>query len=413
MTLGQQVEIGPLHFSVIRILIVIGLLRVMAKGERIAGGMTALDWAAILWGTWAIFSALFHEPGTVILRSGVVYTELGVYFLMRVFIREPEDVRVLCRILCIVLIPLAFAMLMEKLTARNYFAVLGGVSPEVAVREGRLRASGPFRHAILAGTVGAVCLPMALLLWRDYRRLAVAGALAAILIVYASGASGPVMTAVFVLAGMAAWRIRQHVPKLIWAALLLVIALAFVMNDPVYYLLARIDITGGSTGWHRAALIESAIKHLSEWWLVGTDQTRHWMPTGVYSSDKHTDITNHFIQMGVFGGLPLMFLFSVLLFRAFVSLREVFQRLKPENRRDQFTVWTLGAVLFGHATAFMGISYFDQTVVFLYLVLAAIGSLHAMRIRAGIPKAEKLAEKVKRPELAAQGAPLHWFPRVS
>ena len=67
--------------------------------------------------------------------------------------------------------------------------------------------------------------------------------------------------------------------------------------------------------YHRAALIESAIKHLDEWWLAGTDYTRHWMPSGIPANENHTDLTNHYIAMGVMGGLLLLLLFIWLLLR--------------------------------------------------------------------------------------------------
>jgi hypothetical protein len=142
-------------------------------------------------------------------------------------------------------------------------------------------------------------------------------------------------------------------------------------------LLARIDITGGSTGWHRAALIRAAIENFGDWWIIGTDYTRDWMPTGVGWSENHTDITNHYIQMGVYGGVALMALFICILWRAFLCVGEIVRRWKDKPVEQRFIVWVLGATLFGHVAAFMGISYFDQSIVFLYSLLAAIGSLHA------------------------------------
>ena len=102
-----------------------------------------------------------------------------------------------------------------------------------------------------------------------------------------------------------------------WVALLSVLALNLVMSAPVYYLLGRIDLTGNSTGFYRAALIESTIRHFNEWWLGGTDYTRHWMASGVPWSQDHVDITNYYIRMGVDGGLPLMLLFIYILVVAF------------------------------------------------------------------------------------------------
>ena len=94
-----------------------------------------------------------------------------------------------------------------------------------------------------------------------------------------------------------------------WSLVGAMITLNVAMNAPIYYLLARIDFTGSSTSYYRAALIDSAFKHLNEWWLGGTDYTRHWMPTGALWNEDQADITNHYIKMGVVGGLPLMLLF--------------------------------------------------------------------------------------------------------
>jgi hypothetical protein len=173
------------------------------------------------------------------------------------------------------------------------------------------------------------------------------------------------------------WKIRQHRRLLCWSAVVLIIVLNFVMNAPVYYLFSYIDITGSSTGWHRARLIESTIDHLSEWWLAGTDYTRHWMPTGIGANDNHADITNVYIMMGVIGGLPLMLLFVRVLTSAFVALGRMLRDTQDDPSDVQFLVWTLGAILFGHAMTFFSVDYFDQTIVLYYLALAAVSSLQA------------------------------------
>jgi hypothetical protein len=43
---------------------------------------------------------------------------------------------------------------------------------------------------------------------------------------------------------------------------------------PACFLIARIDLPGGSSGgYHRAAIIEAAISHFREWWFAGTNWT--------------------------------------------------------------------------------------------------------------------------------------------
>ena len=374
MTQAQELEIGPLHFSVTRILVGVGMMRVFAKGERLPGGLQPLDKIMIWWGVVAIASFVFHESGALVYRLGLVYNDLGIYFLFRFLIRDADDVLKLCKVIGILLLPLAVAMVLEKLTDRNYFSFLGGVTEHAVVRHGKVRAQGPFSHPILAGTAGAVCVGMALHVWKYDRVKSVLGTAALLGMVYASGSSGPVMTVATIVFGMVMWRYRAHMKKLRVITVVALIALNFIMADPVYYLLARIDITGGSTGWHRAALIESSIKHLNEWWLGGTDVTRHWMPTGVAWNLKHTDITNHYLKMGVVGGLPLMFVFIGIMYVGFATVGRTLS-LPGIALKDQKLVWMLGATLFGHAAGFISVTYFDQSIVFLYLNLAAIAAL--------------------------------------
>src|SRR5262249_37069195 len=160
----------------------------------------------------------------------------------------------------------------EKYAYENVFGIMGGPG-SINIREGHVRAYGPFAHSILAGTVGATLVPMALCLWRHDRWRAVIGLSVGTAIVFASTSSGPVMMVVFTMLGMMIWPVRAGLRLIRWAALAAVICLDMIMKDPVYFLMARIDITGGSTGWYRAQLIRSSLEHFDEWWATGTDYT--------------------------------------------------------------------------------------------------------------------------------------------
>jgi hypothetical protein len=377
---GQELVIGSLHFPGLRIMIAIGFLRMLIKGERMAGNMVPLDTLMVLWAIWAATSSCFHVPGIFITRLGEIFTDLGTYLLFRVYIQEVDDIIFIFKAVCIVFVPVAIAMLYEKATGLNVFALLFGGIAEVGTRHGHVRGHGPFGHPIMAGTVGAACLPMALSFWPTQRRLAVLGSVACGAIVFASGSSGPVMTVMTVLLGLALWPMRKNLRAIRWMAVFTILALNIVMNDPVYYLVGRIDITGGSTGYFRAALIRSAIEHVGEWWLIGTDYTKHWMTTGVPWSSNHTDIVNHYIAMGVWGGLPLMLLFISILVVAFSVLGKEMQAGEGMPSERQFVIWTLGVILFSHAVTFLSVCYFDQSVFFIYILLASIGSIQALRV---------------------------------
>ncbi len=376
MTLGSGVEIGPFHFQVIRILVAVGVVRVIMRGERLADKMNSLDWLMVAWAAWALMSSLFHKDvfEVFVNRLGLIYNGCGIYFLLRVFCRSLNDVVSLCWITAILLVPLSIVMLSEQATGRNIFSALGGVAELSEVRNGKIRAQGPFAHSILAGTVGAVCLPLMIGLWRQHRKAAILGTAACLLMIFASASSGPILSALFGIGALFMWRWRHRMRLLRWCALLGYIGLDLIMNAPAYYLLARIDLTGSSTGWHRAFLIEAALAHLSEWWLAGTDFTRHWMPYGVDWSGNQSDITNHYLMMGVAGGLPLMLLFVAVLATGFSFVGRTLRQMPELSPQSQFMIWALGVSLFAHSVTFISVSYFDQSFVFIYLSLAVIGS---------------------------------------
>lgn len=380
MTQAQQVEIGPFTFTMARLVIAAGVLRVLLRGERPRGGLLPMDRLMLALAAWALASSGFHQDpwAALIFRLGFAYNALGVYFLVRTLCTTPEDARHLCRLTAVLLAPVALEMLSEHATGRNLFSVLGGVSETPAVREGRLRAQGPFAHSILAGSVGAAALPLAAGLWATDRRAALLGLGASTAMVLASASSGPLLSLFAAILALAFWRYRAHMRLVRWLAVAGYVALDLVMKAPAYYLIARIDLAGGSTGWHRARLIESGIAHLGEWWLAGTDYTRHWMPTSVSWSPDHTDITNHYLGLGVLGGLPLTFLFVAVLAAAFARVGRAVRAAPGDRPEAAYLAWALGSSLFAHAVTGLGVSYFDQSFVFLYATLGAIGSLPAV-----------------------------------
>jgi hypothetical protein len=376
MALGSGIEIGSFHLPIIRILIFAGIVRVMMRGERVSGGMNGLDGLMLVWSGWVLLSSVFHKDpsGAFKFGLGLVYNACGIYFLLRIFYQSFDDVVRLCRVTAVLLVPLAIEMFYENLWVHNVFSLMGGVSDIPAIREGRVRAQGPFAHPIIAGTIGAVCLPLIVPLWHRHRKVAVIGIGACMVMILASSSSGPIMSLIAAVGALLMWHYRYYMRLVRWLTVFGYVLLELVMTAPAYYIMARVDFVGGSSGYHRADLIRSGIDHLSEWWLGGTDYTRHWMVTGVSWSPDHADITNHYLQMGVIGGLPLMLLFIAIMAKG-LSLVGRLVRTAELPQQSRFVCWALGASLFAHATTFLSVSYFDQSFVFIYLTLGAISSV--------------------------------------
>lgn len=379
MTLGQGIEVAGFGFPIIRLLLLAGILRVLLRGERPAGGLLGMDKLLFAWAAWAIVASAYHDNPRAILENhlGMVYDALGVYFLLRCFCQTADDLSRVVRVTAWILVPVACEMLVEQLIQKNLFAMFGGVPEAPAVRHGRVRSQGPFAHAILAGTVGAVCVPMMVGLWRRYPVSAKLGLVACTVMVLTSASSGPITSGLLAILALVLWRWRHWTKQVRIAAVVSYILLDLVMKAPPYYLIARMDIVSGNTGWHRAELINSSLKHLNEWWLAGTDYTRHWMPTGVSWSPDHTDITNHYIAQGVRGGLPLTFMFIALLWCGFRYIGEGVRFFVSWDAERGFFAWSFGAGLFAHAATCLAVSYFDQSILFLYLTIAAAATLKA------------------------------------
>lgn len=381
MTVAQRIEIGPFTLHVVRLLIAVGALRVIMRGERLVGGLNGLDRIMLAFGVWTIFSSLFHkttaEGNPLIFRLGLVYNLLGIYFIFRHLIQNLQDVENLIKAIACVLFLVAVEMIQEHVTKHNMFSIFGGV-PEMAwIRDGKLRSQGPFSHPILAGSVGAVCLPLMIGLYRLNTRASLLGIIGCVGMVFASSSSGPLMSLMVSIFALILWRWRHFTSRMRVAIVFGYILLSLIMTDPAYYIIARIDLTGSSTGWHRAKLIEMGITHLNEWWLGGTDYTRHWMPTGVSWSEEHTDITNYYLKMGVIGGLPLMGLFIAALLSGFQYIGQSLRLSQHEPWEQQFMIWSVGAALLSHVATCISVSYFDQSYIFLFLNLALINSLRS------------------------------------
>jgi len=101
------------------------------------------------------------------------------------------------------------------------------------------------------------------------------------------------------------------------------------------------------------------------------------------------DITNHYIMEGVRGGLLRLSLFVALLTVSFAAVGRHVKGIKAADpsasRGDNFFIWALGASLFAHCVTFLSVNYFDQLILVLYWLLAAIASVSAANARACEP----------------------------
>ncbi len=373
MTAAQRIHLGQFDFTMMRLLLIGWIGRVVLRSEGQPITWNRLDSMVTVYAIVGavVYVLLWMDRTAVVFQLGRLFDIFLIYFLLRISIQSSEQIFVFVRALAWVMLLSSVFMLVEHLAHFNLFSIFGGVRETVWIREGRLRAQGSFSHAIMAGTFGAAFLP---LFWALYfskisrdRVVAVVGIVGSVTMTFAAASSGAVVTLLASIVAVLMWSFRQYVVLIRRAAIPVLFGLHLVMEAPVWHLISRVDLVGGSTGYHRYRLIDSAIRNFSEWAVIGVRGTAHW-------GWMMHDVTNQFIKVAVDGGLIALVVFVLLLGSAF--------RITGRARQLAFSHsmfarlhWAWGAVLFAHIVSFLGVSYFGQMNYFWYFTLAAIASL--------------------------------------
>jgi hypothetical protein len=399
---GQSLVIAGFHLFVIRIIIVAGLLRLTrmklsSRTSLFSRGLQPID---KMFFAWAILHALtfvllFKDTGAVTYQLAFLLDACGGYLLCRYFIQDQNDILRLVKTLAVITTVLAVCMEYEYLKRVNVFSYINGFTIVPWVRDGRVRAQGIFSNSITAGVFGATLFPLFFWLWKGGKAklLGVVGLVSSSVIAVTSMASTGVMAYGAGILALCLWPIRKHMRSLRWGIVITVLGLALAMKAPVWFIIARVDFVGGH-GWDRAALIDAAVRHFSDWWLLGTKSNASW------GADTW-DACNQFVYEATSGGLATFVVFVAILSRAFGMIGKGRKRVEG-NRRQEWFFWCLGAALYSHVMGFWGIDYFDVLRTWWYIFLAMIPAA-TLAARATIAKEPK-------PVLVGEPAYIDSFP---
>lgn len=368
---AQRIVIFTLDFNFVRIILMSVMLRALLYGEIRSLNLLRADKVLLFYcaiGAVA-YGALFLSPNAFVARVGYMMEVALGYFAGRLYVRSWRDVVYPMTALAVVSLPLAWLFLLEQTTGRNLMSVFGGVPEITTIRDGKMRAQGAFTHPIMAGVFWASCVPW--FLYLGYRKaipkvLALAVAAVAFVIVLFTASSTPVMFLLVFVFAMLLFPARRYLRLIQYGVLASIVFLQIVMNAPVWHLLARVNVFGGSTGWHRYHLIDQAIARFFEWALVGTRSTASW-------GYGLADVTNQYILEGVRGGIVTLGLFVWLHWLIFSRIGTLIARTDADS--GELPVWFLGSYLFAHAVTFIAVAYFGQVVGFYFMTLGIVFSL--------------------------------------
>jgi hypothetical protein len=386
ISLGQVVVLAGIHFTVLRILILTGLVRRAASGMKtpFAGGFNSIDRLVTFWAFSALIvvSLEWMEAPILIKSLGDFLDLLGGYYVLRFLIRDEADARRAIKALVAVAVVMSVCMINEQITHRNVFGLLGGAPLTPQIREGKLRSQGAFEVYIDAGVFGAVLVPMLAWMWSDRKsRVAVyIGMVGAIIMILTCNSSTPLLGLAAGILGLCLWPFRRQMRVFRWALVLTLVALHLMMNGPVWSLIARIDLTGSSSGYHRYYLVDNFIRHFGDWWLLGYKNFGNW-------GWDMWDLSDEYVAVGLTGGLITFVIFIGILSRSFGGLGTARKRAaRNRNRKSEWLCWCLGCALLAHVVGWFGCSYMAKMQMALFSLLAMISLAISETKRPTLPR---------------------------
>jgi hypothetical protein len=367
---AQRIVIFTLDFNFIRILILIALFKAISKKEFKSISKQSTDTFILLWMICGViaFGLLYGSFSAVVTRAGYMIEAVGAYYLGRIYIQDKEDLSRYLIILGYLSIPIMVIFLVERSSGMNLFSNLGGVPEYTLIRDGRLRCQGPFPHPIMAGVFWGSILPWFRYLWINNtvgKTKLLLFIVCITIIVINTASSTPVMSIVLGIIGLMIYPYRRHMAAIRRSVYFTLFILHLVMEKPVWHLLARIDLAGGSTGWHRYHLINEFFNHFTEWFLVGTKSTAHW-GWGL------GDVTNQYVLEAVRGGFLGFILYIFMIVSVFKLIGKALRNSEGEHT---WLLWSSGVVLFVHCMNYLAVSYFGQVVSAFFLFLGAMVSI--------------------------------------
>ena len=388
---AQVVVAGGVHFTVLRILILTVLARmVFFRGSspgKFVGGFNAIDRVVVLWSLSAliIFNVQWMNTQALIKSLGDLVETLGSYLAVRFLIPDGEAVRRTIKALAAICVILGACMIIEQFTQQNVFGFLGALQPEI--REGHIR-SGGVMGSLGSGVFAGVLIPLFLWLWteRKSRMAACAGLAGATAMVLASYASTSWMTYGASLLGLGFWPLRKRMRLLRWGLVAILGGLHLVMHGPVWSLIEKIDLTGGSSSYHRYMLVDNCIRHFGDWWLFGSKSYGDW-------GFVMFDVCNQFVLAALRGGLVTLILYIAIYKRSFGTIGMARKHVDGDRRQEWF-LWCLGSALFATVVSSFGIDYMVYLMMFLCSLLVGI-SVASFEARQAAVRSEETPAKLQ------------------
>lgn len=369
--ISQVVVVGGLHFAPIRILILIVLAKraMFNRRDKYPGGFSAVDMVAILWSVSFViaFFLEFASMAAAIQGVGDLIDYLGGYLAVRFLIPDGQTLRRAIKTLAVICVIQGVPMIIERIAHVNIFGFFAGIPIQTVMRDSKVRSVGTMGY-LTSGPLAGVLIPVFLWLWneRKSRMAAIAGIAGAMTMVITSNSSTSLLALGGSLLGLCFWPIRKQMRLIRWGLVILLTGLQIVMKANVWALIARIDLTGSSSAYQRYAILDMAMRHFGDWWLIGN-------PDYVYWGYFVWDTCDQYVDIAVKGGVLPLLLYIAILSLSFRAIG-IARRRASGNGQQEWLLWCLGSSLFATVVAAFGINYTGMLLLGIYVLLALISA---------------------------------------
>ncbi len=368
-----SINLAGLDFQAVRVLAITGMLSLFFTSDVPEVRFNEIDklfvgYISLLALAYVLVSV--NMFGAFINQAGRFVDSIFLYYFLRHLIVTREDLNKIARVFIWCIIFLSPFIIFEFFYGENLFSIVG--RDKISVRGGEIRAAGSFSHPILLGSFAAAVLPM---IWSNYKvsrkKRALLASAFCILFVFACSSSGPIVCLISCLILLCFFKYKEHSKTIVRIGFVFILFIHFVREKSFWHFIyVRLSIKGSSTGYHRYNLVEAAIREFKNWWLAGYGDIgpdwhdKYWS----WAHAAFTDVTNHYLLIGVKGGVLPMILFVVLCYKSLKILGKY--AVSADAVEDQWLWWGATVMMFTHCVTFLSVAYFGQITMLLYMTFA-------------------------------------------
>jgi hypothetical protein len=343
-----------------------------------------IDTLVVVEWTWGLLASvvLGAEDQYRTYMIGRIFDTVCMYYAARLALQSLSEYAAMIPALCLTAVVMGTLGLLESIASWSPYtrlfelAGVGWFDKEAEYRYGFLRAKASTGHAIYFGVAMVVVsgLLLALRPLAKYKRVVLVIAGLGIGGVLSSMSSGPQMALAVLFITLPFSFVKSLIKPALACLAMLCVFVEFASNRHFFSLIDYLALSS-ETAWYRTRLLEVAMAHVSEFWLMGYGgrTPHHW--AAEIDGRLHVDLVNHYIIVAVSGGIVSFGAYVGVIYGAGRSAVRV-ARLRSHPRTASVG-FMLVCLLTSIGLATMSVGLFGPPLLLTYVLMGAMVSLPA------------------------------------